>query len=107
MPTDLQVHFWSGANGGGGGGGSGSLPSTIRANSVALASAATSGSVVFGVAFAAQPVLVTSITSSNGAADFITAQATTPTTTGFSYTLSTQTPDTTYTLNWVASVINA
>lgn len=106
MPTDLGVHFWSGANGGGGGGGGG-LPSMVKADSVALGSAATSGSVLFGgTAFSAAPVLVSSITSSNGSADFIAVQCTTPTTSGFSYTLSTQTPDGTYTLNWIASAVN-
>ena len=88
---------------GGGGGGGGTAPLADRQS---LGSGVSTGTITFGVAFVGIPVVVSWITSSNGSADIISVQGKTPTISGFDFQLSTQTPDTTYSLNWIASEVN-
>lgn len=100
-----MANFYGKYNGifGSGGGGGGTAP---LADKVALAGAATGGTVVFGTAFLATPVVIAWITSSAVSPDQLFVIGTAVSTTGFTFTLSTQTPDTTYTLNWIASEVN-
>ncbi len=95
------VSFWPVGGSGGGGGGTAPL-----ADKVALGSAATSAAITFGTPFLATPVVVAWLTSSAVSPDQIFIIGTAVTLSGFTVTLSTQTPDTTYTLNWIASAVN-
>lgn len=103
MATDLGVHFWSSSGGGGGGGGGGTAP---YAGTQTLASGITSQAITFSVALATLPAVVCWLSSSDPAASIITSQGSDITTGGFTAQLGATTPDTTYTLNWIASVAN-
>lgn len=87
----------------GGGGGSSSAP---YAGTQTLASGIASQAIVFSVALASLPAVVCWISNSNSAANIITSQGSDISTAGFTAQLSSTTPDTTYTLNWIASVAN-
>ncbi len=101
-----MANFFARYNGGifgGGGGGGGSAP---FAGTVALASGISSQAVVFTNPMASTPAVVCMLSSSSGAASIITVNGTGISTAGFTAQLGATTPDTTYTLNWIASLAN-
>lgn len=100
-----MANFYARYNGGifGGGGGGGTAP---YAGTQTLASGITSQAIVFTTALTSLPAVVCWLSSSNAAANIITSQGSDITAGGFTAQLSSTTPDTTYTLNWIASVAN-
>lgn len=88
---------------GGGGGGGGSAP---YAGTMALGSGISSQAIAFTTALASLPAVVCWLSSSNAGASTITSQGSGISTAGFTAQLGATTPDTTYTLNWIASVAN-
>lgn len=101
--ANFYARYNGGLFGGGGGGGGGTIP---LADKVALSASATSAAVTFGTEFSATPVVVAWLTSSTPGADMIQIQGISVSTAGFTAELATQTPDTSYTLNWFASAVN-
>lgn len=96
---------YAGTTGGGGGGGGGGATAPY-AGTVALGSGVSSAVVAFSVALATTPAVVCWISSSNVSANLITSMGTGISTAGFTALLGSTTPDTTYALNWIASVAN-
>ena len=94
---------YSGVFGSGGGGGSGTQP---KANVAAIAAAATSKVVVFTSPFGSIPSVVAWLTSSAGSPDLLSIIGVSVSAAGFTANLSTETPDATYSLNWIASEVN-
>lgn len=88
---------------GGGGGGGGTQP---KANVAAIASAATSKAITFTAPFGSVPVVFAWLTSSAGSPDILSIIGVSVSTAGFTANLSTETPDATYSLNWIASEVN-
>ena len=87
---------------GGGGGGGGTAP---YAGTLALSQGVETASVAFSTAMASTPAVVAMLSSGSNA-NMIAVQGYSISTAGFSVQLSTSTPDTTYVLNWIASVAN-
>lgn len=102
MAIDLGTFYWPPEGGSGGGG---DVPAHMKANQKAISSGTASVTVGFATAAGTAPVIIVSLSTSDGSPVLLSIIETVPTTAGFTVTLSSPTPTANYILNWIAASV--